>query len=105
YRSKVLALSFFQAVQEYGAVLGKLQANYVDRDRVTPTRLVRTGAEELDAALGDDWFRREFLPTASPSAVATIRQRLRDLAGTAEAADTATARALVQQFALDAQRE
>ena len=47
YREQILTLSWHDALQIYGEVLGKLQLNYVNREKVELTRLFRQGVEEL----------------------------------------------------------
>lgn len=76
FQQFVLALPPADALNLYAEVIGKLQANYTDRDRATPERLFGLGLEELDRALADKAFRDKHLTEASAAAVSKFRRSL-----------------------------
>lgn len=66
FRNEVLSKDLAVALKVYDEVLGKIQANYVDRDRTDLTRLFRQGVEELRMAVVDPLFIRQHLPATKP---------------------------------------
>jgi carboxyl-terminal processing protease len=67
---------FSQALDAYEEVLLRLQANYVERDRISLTSLFRHGLRELRFALEDDAFLRQNLPGVPADKVSAFARRL-----------------------------
>jgi carboxyl-terminal processing protease len=65
YRAQVLTLTPARALDVYREVLLKLQAGYFDPERTDATALLRSGLEELRAALEDQGFRRSYCKNGS----------------------------------------
>lgn len=74
YRQQILTLDLAAASRAYDEVLAKIQATYVDR--ADPEQLFRQGLDELDMALADDAFRRDYLPGVSAAVIEAFRQQL-----------------------------
>jgi carboxyl-terminal processing protease len=104
YRTKVLALPVSQALDVYAEVLGKLHAQYVDRDKVPIDRLYRNGLDEFRAALAEPTFRQDQLAGVEPNALATLRDRLRDEWASRAVTELRDARQAVRDLAWEAQR-
>jgi C-terminal peptidase prc len=104
YRTKILALPVSQALEVYVEILGKLNAQYVDRDKVPIERLYQNGLVEFRAALAELTFRQEHLAGVEPNALATLRDRLRDEWAGRAIADVRDARQAVRDLAWESQR-
>jgi carboxyl-terminal processing protease len=65
-----------EALDIYEEVLRRLQVNYVERDRINLTALVRHGLEELRFALEDPAFVRENLAGVKPDRVRAFAERV-----------------------------
>jgi carboxyl-terminal processing protease len=106
YREQIKTLTLSDAQQVYHEVLAKLQASYVERDKVELVALFRAGLEELRLALGDDSFRQEYLSQIGPESIRAFQTRLQltpaSLRRPAEAATLAAelARAAFQELGL-----
>src|SRR5262245_22171518 len=61
YRKRVSDLPFSKSLGAYSEALGKLQSNYVDKDKIDLTSLFRHGLEELRIALFDATFQQIYL--------------------------------------------
>ncbi|HLW68636.1 MAG TPA: hypothetical protein VKS79_25180, partial [Gemmataceae bacterium] len=61
YREQVRALSFSKSLRGYTEALQKLQANYVDRDKVSIHALFQHGLDEFMFALNEPVFRHQYL--------------------------------------------
>jgi carboxyl-terminal processing protease len=77
FQQQVQARDATAALKVYAEVLGKLRANYVDKDRADLAHLFQYGREELIQALDDPDFRQEHVPVAAP-AVAEFVKELRE---------------------------
>jgi len=73
FLERVLALSPADALALYREVLIKVQAHYVDADKVTVQRLFRQGLDEFLAALSDANFRSRHLRGVDEGVVAKFR--------------------------------
>lgn len=73
FLDRLLALSQTDVLALYAEVLTKVQAHYVDPDRVTIARLFRQGLDEFLAALSDANFIARHLKGADEGAVAKFR--------------------------------
>jgi hypothetical protein len=106
FREQVLRQSPGDALRAYGEVLTKLGANYVDRGSCTASQLFHFGIDELDLALRDRAFCKEFAADAAAATVDAFRTRLHNEWGSAatvsvqEAETQALALALAGQKAL-----
>jgi len=77
FQSRIMALSASDVLALYHEVLAKIQAHYVDSDKVTTTRLFGQGVEEYLAALGEPNFVAQHLKGADESAIVRFRDNLR----------------------------
>jgi carboxyl-terminal processing protease len=77
FRQQVLTLDLASALKLYGEVLGRLQAEYVEEEKVALNRLFHRGLEELRLALEDETFRRAYAPDAKPQSVRDFLTRLK----------------------------
>ena len=73
FLDRVLALSQADVLALYREVLVKVQAHYVDPDKVSPARLFRQGLDEFVAALSDANFVSRYLNGVDESAVTKFR--------------------------------
>jgi hypothetical protein len=105
FQERVLPLPYGQVLALYGEVIGKLQTQYVDRDKTLPTRLFQQGLQEFDAALGDEGFRGKFLKGIPEPLVQEFRRRLRDAWTERTVASAQEAQALVGEVAVAARRD
>jgi len=74
--ARVMAMSQTEVLALYGEVLTKVQAYYVDPEKVTTVRLFRQGLDEYLAALGDPAFVERYSKGVDKGAVAKFRQNL-----------------------------
>jgi carboxyl-terminal processing protease len=102
YRSTILSLPASQALTLYVDVLTKLHGQYADQDKVPFDRLFQNGLDELQAALTEPAFLREYLPGIEAAAIADLRNRLRD--GDSNVATLKDARTSVRDLVWQAQR-
>jgi carboxyl-terminal processing protease len=77
YRQAVGRLSTQQALDLYEQVLYTVSAVYVDRNRSRVNDLFRHGVRELEYALDEPVFRREYLASVSEGSLAEFRSHLR----------------------------
>lgn len=77
YRKRVQDLPLSKALTAYLDALGKLQTNYVDKDKIDLMSLYRHGLEELNIALGDPTFRQTYLPEAEADAIAEFNGKIK----------------------------
>jgi hypothetical protein len=76
FLDRVLALSQADVLALYGEVVVKIQAHYVDPDKVTTGRLFRQGLDEFLSALADSNFTARHLPGADAAVIASFRSNL-----------------------------
>jgi carboxyl-terminal processing protease len=76
FRETVARLTPSDALDVYEHVLTVIPAVYVDRQRTDLATLFQSGLQELRFSLEDETFLRDYLPGASPEAVAAFRDRL-----------------------------
>jgi carboxyl-terminal processing protease len=76
YRRHILAMSLSQSMQVYSDVLSKVQSSYVERDKVEFAALFKHGLEEVERALRDEEFCREYLPGVARTRVAVFQEQL-----------------------------
>ncbi len=69
YRQQLLTLDLPAALRLYAEVLAKVHGAYVEPVDAAPARLFRQGLDELQLALADEAFRRDYLPAASADAL------------------------------------
>src|SRR5262249_37906786 len=93
-----------KALTAYLDALGKIQANYVDRDRIGLPALFGHGLDELGFALGDPTFRQAHLPDADDDAVRAFAAQVRDEWLDAAMNTPDDVRQAVKRIALDAQK-
>jgi Peptidase family S41 len=77
FQSRILAMTSADVLALYHEVLVKIQAHYVDADKVTTTRLFAQGVEEYLAALGDPNFVTQHVKGPDESGVGRFRDGLR----------------------------
>jgi carboxyl-terminal processing protease len=104
FRKRVLNRDVAGALKVYEEVLGKLQSNYFEKDKVEATRLFRHGLTELVMDLEDDFFDQEYLPSASLSDIEAYRDRLPEKWGGRTVRDVSEAKNLALEVALEAQK-
>jgi len=95
FRDSLLTRKPSQAIEVYEEVLNRLQAAYVNRDKVNPAVLFRHGLDELRFALEDETFLREYLNDVTADEVRTFRNDLEtwrncDIRSTADASRQVT---------------
>ena len=73
FLERLLAMSQADALALYAEVLVKIQAHYVDADKVSTARLFRQGLDEFLAALADPNFTARHVKGVDESAVARFR--------------------------------
>jgi hypothetical protein len=74
--ARVMAMSQAEALALYGEVLTKVQAYYVDPEKVTTIRLFRQGLDEYLAALGDPAFLDRHSKGTDKAVVSKFRQNM-----------------------------
>ena len=104
FTEKFLALSDKDALKLYGEVVGKLQLAYVDRDKVTPTRLYQQGVEEFVRALKDAGFRERHLRGLDDDAVAKFARQAVRAWTDREVKDVKQAQAVLGELCMAARR-
>jgi hypothetical protein len=104
FQARILAMSQADVLALYAEVLVKIQAHYVDPEKVTTTRLFQQGLEEYLAALGDPNFVAQHLKGASDEAVAKFRANVRKAWVGREVATPREAMALVAQIGNESKR-
>src|SRR5436190_3073939 len=77
FQSRIMAMSASDVLALYHEVLVKIQAQYVDSDKVTTTRLFSQGVEEYLAALGEPNFVAQHMKGVDESALVRFRENLR----------------------------
>src|SRR5258706_3955532 len=75
YRKRVGDLPLSKALTAYADALGKLQANYVDKDKIDLASLFRHGLAEVTLALADPTFTQAHLADVSPEAAAEFAKK------------------------------
>lgn len=78
YLERIRELPLSRALNAYVDGLGKLQANYVERDKIELAALFQRGLEELQFALREPLFCKEHLRTTAPLATDAFTQKIRD---------------------------
>ena len=73
FQARLLSMSHADVLALYGEVLQKLEAYYVDVEKVGPDRLFRQGMDEFLAALGDKGFQEKHLKGADDAQIAKFR--------------------------------
>jgi Peptidase family S41 len=104
FQARILAMSPADVLALYAEVLTKVQAHYVDPDKVSTTRLFRQGLEEYLAALGDPNFLAHHVKAANPDVVTKFRANLRKAWAGREVATPREALAVVAQIAAESKR-
>ncbi len=104
FRQRVLNRDVAAALKAYEEILSKLRANYFEKDKVETTQLFRHGLAELDMDLEDGFFRQEFLPSTSISAVQIFRDELKKKWTGRTIRDVSEAKNLALEVALEAQK-
>ncbi len=104
FTEQVAAQGLSASLAVYGEVLTRLQTTFVDPDRVLPSRLFRSGLDELSMALADPAYRAVNIPSASDAAVAGFRARLAGPWGKGDVRRSRVAQAQALDVALAAQK-
>jgi carboxyl-terminal processing protease len=104
YRKRVNDLPFSKSLAAYAEALGKLQSNYVDKDKIDLTALFRHGLDELRMALADPTFQEIYLGDAEADAAAEFTAKIRDQWGGEAIRQLADVRKAVKEIALAAQQ-
>jgi carboxyl-terminal processing protease len=104
YRKCVQDLPLARSLTAYLDALGKIQANYVDRDRIGLPELFRNGLDELGYAIADPVFRRLQIPGAGDEPVQAFQARLHEDWNEPPLRSLADVREVVKEIALAAQR-
>lgn len=104
YRKRVQDLPLAKALTAYLDALGKIQANYVDRDRIGLPALFKHGLDEIGYALGDPTFRQLYLSEATDDAIRHFATQMRDEWAEAAMNKPDDVRQAVKRIALDAQK-
>jgi Peptidase family S41 len=77
FQSRIMAMTAADVLALYREVLVKIQAHYVDSEKVTTTRLFAQGLEEFLAALGDPNFVAQQVKGPDESAIGRFRDNVR----------------------------
>src|SRR5262245_46917711 len=104
FNKRVQELPLAKALTAYLDALGKIQANYVDRDRIGLPSLFRHGLDEFGYALNEPAFRQAHLPDADDEAIRAFAAKARDDWADAAFSKPDDVRQAVKQVALDAQK-
>jgi len=104
-REKVLSLTHSQAIALYAEVLGTLQAAYIDREKVSPNRLLQQGAEEFLLSLNEPNFRKLHLPDVRDQEITEFQTRLRNFMAVNVVENVADAVTLVKQITTTVRRD
>jgi C-terminal peptidase prc len=104
YRKRIRELALSKSLAAYLDALGKIQTNYVDRDRIGLMDLFRRGLEEFGLALLDPVFRRSEMPDANDEAVVAFATRLRNDWAEPSIRQLSDVEQVVKEIALAAQR-
>jgi C-terminal peptidase prc len=104
YRQRIQDLPLSKSLNAYLDAIGKIQANYVDRDRIGLPELFRHGIEELGLALADPTFRQWQIPDADDDAVKAFAARLKEEWANPSFRQPADVRQRVKEIALAAQK-
>lgn len=105
YLERIRSLPLSRALNAYLDGLGKLQATYVDRDKIGVAELYRRGLEELTFALAESTFRQEHLTFTDGEAVRSFVQRLADDRNHLTIRRISDVREAVREIALAAQKQ
>jgi carboxyl-terminal processing protease len=103
YREQVRALSFSKSLKGYAEALQKLQANYVDRDKVSILALFQHGLDEFVFALNEPAFRQQYL-TGNTATIESFVLGLRDEWRPASFKSLTEVTQAVREIALSAQK-
>lgn len=103
YRKRVQDLPLSRALTAYLETLGKLQANYVDKDKIDLMALYRHGIDELTIALNDPTFRQSYLADTESDAILEFAAKLKSTWGKEAFRLAADVRRAVKEIALSAQ--
>src|SRR5207248_2721694 len=104
YRKRVQDLALSKSLNAYLDALGKIQANYVDRDRIGLPELFRHGLEELGFALTDATFRQWQIPDVDADAIQAFVARLKEDWGDPSLRQLSDVRQVVKEVSLAAQK-
>ena len=105
YRQQILTISLENAIQLYGEVLAKLQADYVDQNKVQLPLLFRQGLEELGFALTDESLRQAYLNELPMDSGRVFAAELQALWADKPVRKLADAQNLARDIALAAKRD
>ena len=103
YLRRVRELTTSQALTAYLDALGKLQTNYVDRDKIGVTALFRQGLEEFGFALADATFRQAHFGEAKSDEIRAFAAHINEEFGAQTFKQAADARQAVREIAVQAQ--
>lgn len=103
YRKRVQDLPLSKALTAYLEALAKLQANYVDKDKIELMALFRHGLDELGIALGDPTFRQTYLAEADSDAIAEFSGKIKATWARETYRVASDVRRAVKEIALSAQ--
>ncbi|HEV3078649.1 MAG TPA: S41 family peptidase [Gemmataceae bacterium] len=104
YRQQVLTMSLENALQHYGEVLAKLQADYVDPSKVQLPLLFKQGLDELSFALSEE-MRQAYFSEVPSEAVAVFRSELQNTWADKPVRKPSDAQNLARDLALAAKRD
>jgi len=105
YLERIRELPLSRALNAYLDGLGKLQANYVDREKIDLAALFQRGLEELKFALDEPAFRKEHFKDSDADAIQSLKQQLIDVWSVAKLRQASEIREAVKEIALTAQQK
>jgi carboxyl-terminal processing protease len=73
---RLLELTPLQALEVYKQVVDVVGSTYVDRSKTSLNQLFRQGLQEVQLALDENVFRKEYLPTVKPAVLNAFKEKL-----------------------------
>jgi carboxyl-terminal processing protease len=103
YRKRVQELPLSKSLTAYFGAIGKLQSNYVDKEKIELSALFRHGLDELGFALADPVFRQMYLSHVDEDAIIDFSSKIKEQWRNEPMRQAVDARKAVKEIALSAQ--
>lgn len=104
YRKRIQDLTLSRSLTAYVEAVGKLQVNYVDREKIALRSLFRHGMEEFSHALASPAFRHWQMPDSPTGAAEAFSAKLKDQWSNEPCRSPAEMRQAIKDIALEAQK-
>ncbi|QVL30033.1 hypothetical protein KIH39_14285 [Telmatocola sphagniphila] len=75
---QILKMSFANGLKLFGEALQKLQNNYIEPDKCSPTRLFEEGLKEFNSSLADPIFRSRYLASSTTADIRLFQAWLKE---------------------------